>query len=140
MFERLALADIVIADISIHNANVYYELGIRHSLRPRTTVLIRSRASEVPFDLKTDRYLEYSAEDPVAARSRVIVFSGHRIDAPGRPEPTPTSRGSCRGTARVATDRADLSAYCPNTWASSGVSGPCRASYSLAPAPRVQTP
>ena len=27
MFERLALADIVIADISIHNANVFYELG-----------------------------------------------------------------------------------------------------------------
>ncbi|MBV9805990.1 MAG: hypothetical protein JO286_02345 [Solirubrobacterales bacterium] len=68
MFGRLALADIVIADISIHNANVYYELGIRHSLRPRTTVLIRSHASEVPFDLKTDRYLEYSAHDPGAAR------------------------------------------------------------------------
>jgi tetratricopeptide (TPR) repeat protein len=68
MFERLALADIMIADISIHNANVYYELGIRHSLRPRTTVLIRSRASEVPFDLKTDRYLEYSADDPGGAR------------------------------------------------------------------------
>ncbi|MGO9972714.1 MAG: tetratricopeptide repeat-containing protein [Solirubrobacteraceae bacterium] len=71
MFERLALADIVIADISIHNANVYYELGIRHSLRPRTTVLIRSRASEVPFDLKTDRYLQYSADDPGGAREKL---------------------------------------------------------------------
>jgi len=71
MFERLALADIVIADISIHNANVYYELGVRHSLRPRTTVLIRSRASEVPFDLRTDRYLEYSAEDPAGAREKL---------------------------------------------------------------------
>ena len=71
MFERLALADIVIADISIHNANVYYELGIRHSLRPRTTILIRSRASEVPFDLKTDRYLEYSADSPGEARDQL---------------------------------------------------------------------
>jgi tetratricopeptide (TPR) repeat protein len=71
MFERLALADIVIADISIHNANVYYELGIRHALRPRTTVLIRSSASEVPFDLKTDRYLEYSADNPAAARDKL---------------------------------------------------------------------
>ncbi len=35
MFERLLLADLVIADISIHNANVYYELGVRHALRPR---------------------------------------------------------------------------------------------------------
>jgi len=71
MFERLALTDIVIADISIHNANVYYELGIRHSLRPRTTILIRSRASEVPFDLRTDRYLEYSADDPAEARDQL---------------------------------------------------------------------
>jgi hypothetical protein len=71
MFERLALADIVIADISIHNANVYYELGIRQSLRPRTTVLIRSRASEVPFDLRTDRYLEYNADDPGGARENL---------------------------------------------------------------------
>ena len=74
MFERLALADIVIADISIHNANVFYELGIRHSLRPRTTILIRARAktrpeaTEVPFDLKTDRYLEYDADQPDEAQ------------------------------------------------------------------------
>jgi hypothetical protein len=74
MFERLALADIVIADISIHNANVFYELGIRHSLRPRTTILIRARATarpeatEVPFDLKTDRYLEYDADKPHEAQ------------------------------------------------------------------------
>ncbi len=74
MFERLALADIVIADISIHNANVFYELGIRHSLRPRTTILIRARAktrpeaTEVPFDLKTDRYLEYDADKPDEAQ------------------------------------------------------------------------
>src|SRR4051812_24141721 len=58
-FERLLLADLVIADISIHNANVYYELGIRHALRDRMTVLIRARAAEVPFDLRTDRYVEY---------------------------------------------------------------------------------
>src|SRR4051794_39830777 len=67
MFERLVLADIVIADVSLHNANVYYELGIRHALRDRVTVLIRARADEVPFDLRTDRYLEYDAENPGAA-------------------------------------------------------------------------
>ena len=68
MFERLLLADVVIADISIHNANVYYELGIRHALRARTTILIRARADEVPFDLRTDRYLEYTKDDPGGSR------------------------------------------------------------------------
>jgi hypothetical protein len=67
MFEALLLADVVIADISIHNANVYYELGIRHALRDRITILIRAKADEVPFDLKTDRYLEYPPEDPGSA-------------------------------------------------------------------------
>src|SRR4051794_7142680 len=71
MFERLLLADLVIADISVHNANVYYELGIRHALRPRTTILIRARGDTVPFDLQTDRYLEYAADDPGGAREKL---------------------------------------------------------------------
>src|ERR1035437_1316350 len=67
MFQQLLVADIVIADISIHNANVFYELGVRHALQPQKTFLIRAKTikdpkdrgaeDEVPFDLKTDRYL-----------------------------------------------------------------------------------
>ncbi|MGY1670309.1 tetratricopeptide repeat-containing protein [Geodermatophilus sp. SYSU D00710] len=68
VFERLLVADLVIADISIHNANVYYELGVRHALRDRMTVLIRAHAAEVPFDLRTDRYVLYDRDDPARAR------------------------------------------------------------------------
>ena len=69
MFEQLLIADLVIADISIHNANVFYELGIRHALRDKRTFLIKSNGSgakedDVPFDLKTDRYLAYDARNP----------------------------------------------------------------------------
>ena len=69
MFQMLIAYDLVIADISIHNANVFYELGIRHGLRPKGTILIRFPASgaDVPFDLKTDRYIEYDRENPAAA-------------------------------------------------------------------------
>ena len=35
MFERLLLADVVVADISIPNPNVFYEPGIRHPHRDR---------------------------------------------------------------------------------------------------------
>jgi hypothetical protein len=72
MFEGLVSADLVIADISIHNANVYYELGIRHAMRDRITVLIRSALSEVPFDLTTDRYLLYDAQDPATSRPALM--------------------------------------------------------------------
>ena len=110
MFERLALADIVIADISIDNANVFYELGIRHSLRPRTTVLIRarsntrSRGKEVPFDLKTDRYLEYSADDPGAAQEQLHRALEQSLTA--RHDDSPVFllvRGSNRPTPSVFT-------------------------------------
>jgi hypothetical protein len=44
MFLELLGAQLVVADISIHNANVFYELGIRHALRPRATILLRARS------------------------------------------------------------------------------------------------
>jgi hypothetical protein len=74
MFQQLLVADLVVADISIHNANVFYELGIRHALQPKRTFLLRAKSKkdpkdrgpedEVPFDLKTDRYLEYDPDKP----------------------------------------------------------------------------
>lgn len=69
MFQMLVAHDLVIADISIDNANVFYELGIRHGLRPNGTILIRfpTGGKDVPFDLKTDRYVSYDWEHPEAA-------------------------------------------------------------------------
>ena len=72
MFQRLLTADLVIADISIHNANVYYELGVRHALRGKHTFMIRAQGAglktdEVPFDIKTDRYLTYDGVNPASS-------------------------------------------------------------------------
>jgi hypothetical protein len=66
MFRMLVLSDIVIADVSIYNANAFYELGIRHGLRDRHTLLIRAEGSndKYPFDLQTDRYFVYNAGEP----------------------------------------------------------------------------
>src|SRR6516225_9517413 len=53
MFHMLITYDLAIADISIDNANAFYELGIRHGLRPNGTILIRfKKGGDVPFDLK----------------------------------------------------------------------------------------
>jgi len=40
MYEQLLGADVVVADISTSNRNAIYELGIRHALRPFTTIII----------------------------------------------------------------------------------------------------
>ncbi|MGH7340573.1 MAG: hypothetical protein ACREKH_08805, partial [Candidatus Rokuibacteriota bacterium] len=38
MFQELLVADLVIADLTIDNPNVWYELGVRHALRARGVV------------------------------------------------------------------------------------------------------
>ena len=87
MFELLAKADIVIADISIHNANVFYELGARHALRDKRTFLIRSRSDDIPFDLRTDRYLEYDKDDPEASVEKLVTGLRQTIDGPAIDSP-----------------------------------------------------
>jgi tetratricopeptide (TPR) repeat protein len=88
MFQLLLLADLVVADVSIDNANVFYELGIRHALRSRRTVLIRARGgAAIPFDLRTDRYLEYNLENPgeaVPSLSKALrqTTASERVDSP----------------------------------------------------------
>ena len=43
MFQELLMADLVVADLSIDNPNVWYELGVRHALRARGVISIRCR-------------------------------------------------------------------------------------------------
>jgi hypothetical protein len=87
MFRELVEADIVVADVSVHNANVFYELGVRHAVKNRATVLIRARIDEVPFDLRTDRYLSYdpaAAADSVPKLVQVLreTLANERVDSP----------------------------------------------------------
>src|SRR5918992_4376443 len=63
MFERLILADYAVADLTTANANVFYELGVRHAARPYSTVLVSADVKRVPFDLSPDRVLPYKLDD-----------------------------------------------------------------------------
>jgi hypothetical protein len=51
MYDQLLSADVVIADISTSNANAFYELGVRHALRPYTTITIAEDKMMFPFDV-----------------------------------------------------------------------------------------
>ncbi|HTT93635.1 MAG TPA: TRAFs-binding domain-containing protein [Solirubrobacterales bacterium] len=63
MYERLLLAEIVIADLTVANANVFYELGIRHAARPRSTILIFAKSSQLPFDVAPIRAIPYELDE-----------------------------------------------------------------------------
>ncbi len=51
MNEHLLGADMVIADLSTANPNAIYELGVRHALRPNTTIILAESQFKFPFDL-----------------------------------------------------------------------------------------
>lgn len=63
MFERLLMCDYAVADLSTANANVYYELGVRHAARPWSTVLVFAEGFRLPFDVGPLRGLRYSLDD-----------------------------------------------------------------------------
>ena len=86
MFALILEADLVVCDITMHNANVFYELGIRHALRRRRTVMIKGKptADGTPFDLLTDRYLDYPIDTPSDAETRLTdtIVATLRSDRP----------------------------------------------------------
>ena len=90
MFALILEADVVVCDITVHNANVFYEVGIRHALRKKSTLLIKGQPTEdtTPFDLLTDRYLPYDVDAPGAARAaleqaiQASMASNRKTDSP----------------------------------------------------------
>src|SRR5512135_2237858 len=60
MFERLILCEYAVADLTFANANVFYELGVRHAVRPYSTVLIFATGTRLPFDVELDQGLPYA--------------------------------------------------------------------------------
>ena len=62
MYERLMLCDYAIADLTTANANVFYELGIRHGIRPHSTVLLFAEGVRLPFDLAPMRGMPYKLD------------------------------------------------------------------------------
>lgn len=59
MYEMLLRADLVVADISTGNANAVYELGVRHALRPNSTVIMKEAKGRLYFDLNHVSTFQY---------------------------------------------------------------------------------
>lgn len=77
MYQQLLDADVVVADISTSNANAIYELGVRHALRPRTTIVMAENEFAFPFDishLSIMRY-EHLGSDIGASEAKKVIKS-----------------------------------------------------------------
>lgn len=80
MYERLILCDFAVADLTGANSNVFYELGLRHGVRPATTVMLFGDTGALPFDVAPLRTIRYAMEaggvpaDPAAAAAALTRF------------------------------------------------------------------
>jgi hypothetical protein len=61
VWTRIVQADFIIADLTGRNPNVFYELGIAHTLG-KPVVLLTQRLEDVPFDIRHQRVIEYSTD------------------------------------------------------------------------------
>ena len=77
--------DVVIADMSSRNANVFYEIGYAHAV-DRPTILLCRKAESVPFDLQSVNYIAYGSivelRDRLERRLKSLMG---RQEAPPRP-------------------------------------------------------
>jgi hypothetical protein len=55
-------AELIIADLSEHNANVFYELAVRHAVR-KPVILLIQKGTPIPFDVAPNRVIHYDLSD-----------------------------------------------------------------------------
>ena len=72
--KQIATSDICIVDITGLNANVFFELGIRYSLKRRLTILLRQDETQIPFDISGYKCISYDCYFPDAAVQTIYEF------------------------------------------------------------------
>jgi O-acetyl-ADP-ribose deacetylase (regulator of RNase III) len=77
MISNIMDDEIAVVDLSTLNPNVFYELGVRHALRQRVTVLVRRAGTTTPFNLAGFKSIDYDVENPVSlseARRKIAEY------------------------------------------------------------------
>ena len=79
MFARLLLSEFVIADLTSANPNVFYELGVRHTAKPYTTISIFATVGELPFDVNLVRAIPYDLKNGILTDEGAQALQGKLI-------------------------------------------------------------
>ncbi|MBK6852343.1 MAG: DUF4071 domain-containing protein [Burkholderiales bacterium] len=84
MLERLFFADLVMADMSIPNGNVYYEIGVRHAAKPNGCVLVSADWATPLFDVQQMRRIVYPLpQQTVSDEQAAAIADCIRAGVPG---------------------------------------------------------
>jgi len=88
IYRQIELADLVVADMTGQNPNVFYEVGFAHA-KGKLCILLTQNAGDIPFDLKHHRHIVYGAsigqlrtqlaEEMVWAKDQIDTVRSSRI-------------------------------------------------------------
>lgn len=70
IWELICTARVVVADVTGRNPNVFYELGVCHTLGKEVVVMTQN-ADDVPFDIRHRRFIQYEPEKLTSLRMRL---------------------------------------------------------------------
>lgn len=70
VWESICTARLIVADVTGRNPNVFYELGICHTLGKEVIVLTQNR-DDVPFDIRHRRFLDYDPDKLSSLKARL---------------------------------------------------------------------
>jgi hypothetical protein len=70
IYNQIEAADLIIADMSGRNPNVFYEVGYSHA-KAKLCILLTRNADDIPFDLKHHRHIVYSSISDLRAKLAV---------------------------------------------------------------------
>lgn len=59
VWQDIRRSEVVVADLTDKNANVFYEMGLAHALGKTTIIIKQKETPPVPFDLRNYKYFEY---------------------------------------------------------------------------------
>ena len=79
MLERIVLAHLVLADITLANANVFYEVGVRHAAERTGCVMIAASWANVPFDLEQVPHLKFALDEGAISDATADSIRRHLV-------------------------------------------------------------
>lgn len=107
MVASILEADLIVADLTGHNPNVFYEIAMAHGYN-KPTVHIQRAGDKVPFDVKDMRVIPYDMGDPdelELAQKTLREFAKFVVENPGKAE-TPLSNANAFNAIQESTDPA----------------------------------
>jgi predicted Rossmann-fold nucleotide-binding protein len=82
IWDAIRHSDVVIADLTGHRPNIYYEMGISHALAKPTLLTLFSRdgniPDDVPFDIKAQRIVAYGTTQSLQTQLRELLPNATR--------------------------------------------------------------